>query len=647
MEDFASVQGKFAEEAQKRLRLRPEGVAQYETLAFSESDKLRHLSDDIWADHAALDAQTPPLASGDRPKFLIAGAGIGGLLAAVRLIQAGFSADQIRIIETAGGVGGTWYWNRYPGLHCDMEAYVYLPLLEEMGYMPSHRYAPGVEIRNYLNDVAKRWNIDDKILFRTKLDKLEWDESSRAWKVDLTTGRGPNGAEKSSLSVTAEFVWVTAGLLTKPKIAKLGGVGFEGFKGEFFHPSRWNYNVTGGSPEEAFPVLSKLKDKRVGYIGTGATAIQAVPQLAEYAKELYVFQRTPAAVFSRGQRPTDPEEWKKIAGKPGWYAERVHNILLHLANSAPPGTPNLVDDEWSRQPAFAALVGGQEFPEVVGPEQVPEIIAHFLKIDAPNTARLRKRVAEIVKDKETAEKLTPWYPTWCKRPTYSDMYLESFNKPNVHLVDTDGKGVESVTPHGLVANGEEFPLDIIVVGTGYDAGFMAGGDPLAAAGVKVFGREGKTIPERWESTGYSTLFGCATNGFPNFFWLSPFQAASTGNYSSALDTQASHIAYLVGKAHEKAGGLAKTGVTVEVEVPAQEAWSTKMMMGAARYATLTPCTPSYFNNEGNLFDPNATQEQMMKSARATMHPTGMPGFIEDLKKWREEDKLSGIKVTVA
>ncbi|KAI1097512.1 FAD/NAD(P)-binding domain-containing protein [Jackrogersella minutella] len=644
MEEFKNIQEKYAAEVQKRLR--PDGVKQYEVLSQSKSDHLRHLVDDIWADHAALDALPSPFAPGDCPKFIIIGGGMGGIIGAIRLIQAGFSADQIRIIEWSGGMGGTWYWNRYPGLHCDVEAYLYMPLLEDMGYMPTHKYASGVEIRKYLQSLVKHFDLEDKILFRTKTDKLEWDESARLWKVDITTGRGPGGAEKVSSTVNAEFVWMIPGLLNRPQIPKLGGVGIEGFKGDFFHTSLWNYDVTGGSPEEVFPDLSKLKDKRVGIIGTGATAIQVVPNLVKHAKEVYVFQRTPSAVYSRGQRPTEPEEWKKIAGQAGWYEARQLNFAAHISNMAPPGTPNLVNDEWSKQPAYSALVADDKFA-FVAPEKVPDVIGYFLTKDAENTARLRARIAEIVKDKETAEKLTPWYPAWCKRPTFSDTYLESFNEPHVHLIDTNGKGIESVTPQGLVANGQEIPLDVIIFSTGYESPALSGANPATRAGIKVVGREGKTIEERWAHTGPATLHGYGSNGFPNLFWLVPLQIGVGANQGFTLDTQCQQVAYVAATAHKKAGGMTNSKVTIEVSVPAQEAWSTRIMQGAARFATMTICTPSYINNEGQLGNPNATQEEMMKMARESPYSGGMLAYVEELKKWREGDQLSGLEVTVS
>jgi cation diffusion facilitator CzcD-associated flavoprotein CzcO len=647
--EFAKVQEKYTTEAFKRVK--PEGITQFQTLVESDNDRLRHLVDDIWADHAALDAQTPPLSAGDCPKFLIAGAGIGGIVAAVRLIQQGFSADQIRLVETAGGVGGTWYWNRYPGLHCDVEAYIYLPLVEDMGYMPSHKYASGVEIRNYLKTVVKKYQLEDKILFRTQMNKLEWDDDAVQWKVDLTTGRGPKGKEQVSLSVNAEFVYLTAGLLAKPQIPKLSGVGLEGFKGDLFHTSLWDYDATGGSSEDPLPDLSKLAGKRVGIIGTGATAIQVVPLLANYSKELYVFQRTPSSVFVRGQKPTDPDEWKtSIASQPGWYNNRRKNFVARMARCLPAGTPNLINDEWSHQPAYAALTGDPEFA-VVAPEKVPEIIGHFLALDAPKAASVRQRVKDVVEDPATAEKLTPWYPSWCKRPTFSDTYLQAFNKPNVHLVDTDGKGLDSVAASGVVANGTEYPLDVLVLSTGYESPITDGGDPSVRAGVKVIGRGGRELAEKFATHGVTTLLGVASNGFPNLFWLGVAQSCISANHSHVLDTLAEVSAHMIGEAHARVGDKSKTQhrVTVEIDAAAEEAWTMRILQGAARFATMAVCTPSYINGQmapGSMGQ-GQSQEQLMKSAKRSPWAAGMPAFLDVFDKWRDDGKLDGVTVNSA
>ncbi|KAI0512566.1 hypothetical protein F5B22DRAFT_648670 [Xylaria bambusicola] len=647
--EFGQVQQKYAEEAQKRVK--EEGLAQFQVLKKSDNDRLRHLVDDIWADHAALDAQTPALKTGDSPKFLIAGGGLGGITSAVRLIQQGFTPDQIRLVETAGGVGGTWYWNRYPGLHCDVESYIYLPLLEEMGFMPSHKYAAGAEIRHYFEDVVKKYDLADKILFRAQVDKIEWDDEARQYKVELTARRGPKGDEKSSLSVTAEYVYMTAGLLTTPQIPKVGGVGFEGFQGDIFHTSLWNYDVTGGSSEEPFPELSKLAGKRVGIVGTGATAIQVVPFLAKYVKELYVFQRTPSSVFSRGQKPTDPNEWAtSIANGKGWSQKRIRNFVQAMADGLPEGVPNLVDDEWTHLGSYRALTGDREFG-AIAPEKASEVVGHFLQVDTPTTARVRQRVKDIVKDPETAEKLTPWYPTWCKRPTYSDMYLQAYNEPHVHLVDTDGKGVDSITTSGIVANGTEIPLDIIVLSTGYVTPAIDGGDPSVRAGIKVLGRNGRDLSEKFFTEGVSTLYGVASNGFPNLFWLGPSQGPISANHAAALDTLAKLAAYMVGESHAKVGDKSKTQrrVTTEIDAAAEMNWGYRIMQGAARFATISVCTPSYLTAETGPGDSTKgkSMEELVKLAKRSPWSSGFPAFLDMLDDFYKKGELEGVIASVA
>ncbi|KAI1810960.1 FAD/NAD(P)-binding domain-containing protein [Poronia punctata] len=647
--DFIQVQTKYAQEAQKRVK--PEKLAQFQEIRESKIDRLRHLADDFWADHAALDAQTPPLKEGDCPKFLIAGAGVGGIVAAVRLIQQGFTADQIRLIDNGGGIGGTWYWNRYPGLNCDVESYIYMPLLEEMGYMPSHKYVSGVEIRHYLEDVVKKYQLDDKILFRSYVEQIAWDDEARQWKVEVTTGRGPSGQERASLSVRSEFFYMTAGVLGKPQIPKIGGVGLEGFKGDMFHTSLWNYDVTGGSPEDIYPELSKLKDKVVGIVGTGATAIQVVPYLAKYAKEVYVFQRTPSAVYPRGQRKTDAEEWaKSIATGPGWYDARQLNFSQVMARCLPEGEPNLVDDAWSHLGVYAALTGDPEFAAVT-PADVPRMLQFYLEQELPVSAGVRQRVKDIVKDAETAEKLMAWYPIWCKRGTFSDSYLQAFNEPHVHLVDTDGEGLDSATPNGVVANGKEYGLDTLVLSTGYISPASDGGDPSIRAGIRVYGRDGRTLSQKFNNHGVATLYGVTTNGFPNLFWLGVAQSCVNANHAYVLDILSRISAYMVGAGHAKVGDGSKTqrGVTVEVDVAAEEAWSMRILQGAARFATMTVCTPSYITAEMGPGNPGEgkSQEELIKLARRSPWPAGMPAFMEVFAKWRDEGNLEGMTVKAA
>ncbi|KAH7027322.1 uncharacterized protein B0I36DRAFT_375269 [Microdochium trichocladiopsis] len=637
---FAQIQERYTAETQKRLR--PDGPAQFLNLEESDNDRLRHLADDPWADHEALDAVEPPITQGSHHKFLIIGAGISGLVSAVRLIEAGFTADQIRLVDGAGGIGGTWYWNRYPGIHCDVESYIYMPLLQETGYMPSTKYASGVEIRHYLNDVAKKYKLDDKVLLRATVNSVDWDDSANAWKASITASRGAKGATKSTITAEAEFVVLTSGLLSKPHVPKLAGAGLSQFKGELLHTSRWDYNATGGSSENVFPELDKLNGKRVGIIGTGATAIQVVPILARHAGELFVFQRTPSAVYQRGQRDTTPEEWDKITQPDKWQYARMENNVKSIT-WPDPQEEDLVKDEWSRQKAYAAAVGGPEYSHVA-PEQVPQVIGHFLGLDNENSIRMRARIAAIVEDKETAEKLTPWYPIWCKRPTFSETYLPTFNRPNVHLVDTDGKGVSGATETGLTVGDKEYPLDVLILATGFLAPSTGNADPALRAGVKVTGKGGRTLSNKWETQGPSTLHGCMSSGFPNLFFINPAQAGVAPNQAHAIDVQARHIAWLAAAAHKKAHGIVVGKVAVDVDTQAEEAWAMQCVAGAARFATFTVCTPGYMNNEGTALD-MSDQAALFRTARATPITAGLLKYQEILQGWRSEGALAGLVVT--
>ncbi|ETS85333.1 hypothetical protein PFICI_03358 [Pestalotiopsis fici W106-1] len=639
--DAQFAQQKYAEETAKRTRA--DGMAQYQQLQNSSEDRLRKLADDPWADHDALDKLPRVIKSEDRVKFLIVGAGMGGIVNAVKLIKAGLPADQIRIVESAGGIGGTWYWNRYPGLHCDIESYVYLPLLEDTGYMPRQKYVSGAEIRSYLVSLAKKYGLDDKIMYRAEVNGLQWSDDQRAWRVDMTVGHGQGGQEKSHLWANAEFIFFATGLFPMPQVPKFPGL--SGFQGSMFHTARWDYETTGGSSEEPFPALEKLKGKRVGIIGTGATAIQVVPQVAKYAADLYVFQRTPSQVNTRDQRDTDPEEWRsKIAAKKGWQAYRMDNFATHLAKGAPDDHENLVGDAWTNLKTYCTMIGGDHF-ETITPDKVPEHIGRLLAIDAEQTANVRARVARVVKDQDTAKKLTPWYPTWCKRPTFSDLYLETFNQENVHLIDTDGKGVESVTAGGVLANGQEYSVDVLILSTGYRSPAAGAGDPSARAGITIVGRNGRSFTEKWASVGASTLHGYASNGFPNFFWFGPHQTGGTANFAHNIDLMTTHIAYIVGQAHERVRGTDQDRVVVEVSQEAEEAWSMRMAQSAAAFAGNGVCGPSYLNGEGEALrvqDPVS----MLKKARGSIWPTGIVGFAHELEAWRAEGKLQGIDVSV-
>ncbi|ESK96420.1 flavin-binding monooxygenase-like family protein [Moniliophthora roreri MCA 2997] len=622
--DPLGIQQKYEEERSKRLR--PEGTHQFVELR--DSDKYRHLGEDIWVDHTALNAQKSPLEDGASIKALVLGAGYGGLFFAVRLIQAGFSPNDIRLVDSAGGFGGTWYWNRYPGLMCDVESYCYMPLLEETGYMPKHKYAYGPELLQHANRIAEKWDLKDKALFHSEVKTLDWDESGKSWVVKIEEYRRPN-EEKKGLTVRAQFIFLAFGVLNFPHIPKIPSM--EQFKGHMFHTSRWDYAYTGGSPDDW--TMSNLKEKRVGIIGTGATAVQVVPQLAEWVKELYVLQRTPSSVDVRGQRETDPLVWKnEIAAKKGWQRERQLNLASYSSNT--PNGPNMVNDGWTTSPAYSAIIGGTKYG-VITPDKIPEFVGNMFALDMERAHRIRTRVDEVVKDPTTAEKLKPWYPVWCKRPCFHDDYLPTFNKSNVHLVDTDGKGVERFTENGIVANGKEYPIDVLILSTGYRSLGGGSGSPAYRADLVIHGRNGLDMEEKWAG-GIATLHGVFTRDFPNLFFPGISQAAATTNQIFTLDVLTEHIAFIISETLNK-------GRAAEPTKEAEEQWSVDIMTRTAALAAVAGCTPSYLNSEGEISKlAQAPVEVQMRAARAATWGEGIMSYMEKIGQWRANG-LEGVE----
>jgi cation diffusion facilitator CzcD-associated flavoprotein CzcO len=626
-----AAQQKYAEEAAKRLR--PDGLAQYVELKDAESDRFRALGEDPWADHAALNAQEAPIKDGGKYKFAILGAGYAGLLIAVRLLQAGAAkgSDDIRLIDAAGGFGGTWYWNRYPGLRCDVESYTYMPLLEETGYVPTENYATGSELREHAERITGQYNLHDKALFRTTVHSTTWDDKDQLWTVKVTQNRGP-GEEGVNIQFQAQYVLVASGILTRPQVPKIPGL--ESFSGAMFHTARWDYSVTGGSPTD--PNLEMLKDKRVGIIGTGATAIQAVPQLAKYAKEVYVFQRTPSAVHWRGLKKTDPEVFKtKVAAEKGWQINRRINFQSYMNNAPAPGQENLVGDAWTELPAYCAIMGtpGQIIEPT--PEKIGEHVGRLYGLDMERAERARSLVDEVVKDKDTAAKLKAWYPVWCKRPTFSDDYLDCFNQPNVHLVDTDGKGLSSATTTGLVFQGKEYPLDVLVLSTGYRSPAIGNGSPAVRTGIEIVGRGHRSLDEKWQTEGASTLHGLCSNGFPNLFFVGPSQGGSAANFVMALDIGAEHMAYIISEAERK------NKTILEVSTEAEKAWTMECLQRAAWFSGVAGCTPGYINSEGESMAPGMDPQQMMKLATAAGWGEGVVSYMKILEDWKAAGDLKG------
>lgn len=618
------VQQKYQEEKNKRFR--PDGNFQYVEPA--KDGKLRSFLNDPWVEQDKTASQEA--VDGSFSKFLIVGGGFGGLLFAVRLIESGVSPSDIRFVDSAGGFGGTWYWNRYPGLMCDVESYIYMPLLEEMNYMPKHKYAMGTELRDYANSIAEKYELSDKGVFSRGVKSMTWDNDKKEWQVQTTA----NGTNTPDATLRAQFVIMATGLLVAPKLPGVPGI--ESFNGNIFHTSRWDYKATGGSPKD--PILTNLKDKKVGILGTGATAVQAVPHLAQYAKHLYVFQRTPSSVNTRDNKETDPSEWKHvIANKKGWWWDRNINFSSHLTHTEPIPEVDMVDDWWSKNKAYCALIG---YNKPIKPEEIPAHIGSLYAADFPYGEAVRARTVQIVKDQETAEKLQHWYPSWCKRPCFHDEYLQAYNSPNVQLVHTDGKSIDKITPTGVVVDGKEYPVDILILSTGYESPTKYS-DVAARAGIAVTGRNGLNFTEKFANAGDS-LHGVTTRDFPNLFWSGPGQAGATANNVVVLDTLAGHVAYMVSTAEKQKPGQR---VTIEPTMEAESAWGMRVGSLATAGAAMMGCTPSYLNAEGMIdMIAQLPPEEQFKMAKRGIWGRGMIDFMKVLEEWRNEGSMQGLDV---
>jgi cyclohexanone monooxygenase len=505
------------------------------------------------------------------------------------------------MVENGGDFGGTWYWNRYPGAACDTEAYIYLPLLEETGYIPTEKYAKAPEILAHSRRIAQHYDLYRNVLFQTQVTELRWEEESARWIV--STNRGDR--------FKAQFVCMANGPLNRPKLPGVPGI--DSFKGHSFHTSRWDYEYTGGN---SYGNLTGLRDKRVGIIGTGATSVQCIPHLGASAQHLYVFQRTPSSIDVRANRPTDPE-WAKSL-EPGWQRRRMENFSTLTGGGY--AEEDLVMDGWT-EIIGKLLRGMRNRSEAADPQSIMRTLE---MVDFEKMEQIRARAQAIVDDPDTAESLKPYYRQFCKRPCFHDEYLQTFNRPNVTLVDTDGKGIERITERGIVAGGVEYELDCII----YASGFEVGTPMERRAGYEVFGRGGVALSRKWRE-GVSTMFGMQTNGFPNCFIVGLSQVGVSANIPHVLDVQSRHIAYILKHAHEHQVG--KFDVTAEAEAE----WVQKVIDASVMsLGFLESCTPGYYNNEGQ---PNG----LLIRRNGSFAP-GIMAFASILDGWRAEGKLAGI-----
>ena len=589
--DLDAGRRKYAEERDKRLRA--DGNDQYIEVKGSFA---HYLTDPF----TPLQHRAP---KSDHVTFAFIGGGFAGLLAGARLAEAGIT--DVRIVEKGGDFGGTWYWNRYPGAQCDTASLVYMPLLEETGHRPSEKYAHGPEILEHARRIGKHFGLYRNALFHTEVQDLRWDAGRSCWIVK--TNRDD--------VFTAQFIGLGTGPLHVPKLPGIPGI--ETFKGHSFHTSRWDYAYTGGDRFGA--PMTGLADKRVGIIGTGATAVQCVPHLARTASELYVFQRTPSSVDVRANAPIDPAWFAEIATA-GWQQRWLENFAANQAGGG--ASVDLVQDGWTDL--------GKRIRERI--KHIPKeqrtldsMRAAFEEADFQKMEEIRARVDVAVRDYETGQKLKAWYRQLCKRPCFHDAYLQTFNLPNTHLIDTDGKGVARITETSVVVGNSEYPLDCII----YASGFEVGTPFKRRAGFDLTGRDGIKLSQYW-ANGMRSKHGIHVHGFPNSFFVTPTQGANLiSNVPHNLADSARTISVTVKEA------LARGAKEVEVSKEAEDAWVSLLLTNPGRMAGGAECTPGYYNNEGR--DPGPA------ARLAVGYPAGPTAYFDYIEQWRASGQFDGLE----
>ncbi|MFZ9630083.1 MAG: flavin-containing monooxygenase [Ilumatobacteraceae bacterium] len=591
--DREALRARYRAERDKRLR--PEGNEQY----VEPTGRFAHFLADPYASRV----ERPALH--DHVTVAVIGGGFAGLLAGARLRQAGI--DDLRIIEGGGDVGGVWYWNRYPGAMCDTAAMVYLPLLEETGHRPSQKYVYAPEIHAQAVRIARTFGLYERAVFSTAITSLEWDDAASRWTI--STDRGDR--------MTAQFVVMGTGPLHRPKLPGIEGI--ETFGGHCFHTSRWDYAYTGGDPSGA--PMTGLASRRVGIIGTGATAVQCIPPLGRDAKELFVFQRTPSSIDVRNNHAIDAEWFASL--QPGWQQEWLTNfVTLQTGGFA---EVDLVMDGWTditkriRDRMVQLVTAGGE----PGPATLQRA---YEESDDEKMSEIRSRVDSVVADPATAEGLKPWYRQLCKRPCFHDEYLQTFNRPNVHLVDTDGRGVERIDETGVWVGDRHVELDCIV----FASGFEVGTSYARRSGFETVGRGGETLSDHW-ADGMRTLHGMHVRGFPNLFVMQPNQGANlisniTHNFVEGSVTMASVVRHAL----DVGADVVEPTETAEADWVALLEGTTRGFLGSPE------CTPGYYNNEGR---PIGRRERLNGSG----FPDGAAAFFRYITEWRSSGRFEGLE----
>ena len=562
---------------------------------------------------------------------VIIGGGFGGVLSGARLREQGI--DDFRIIEKGGDFGGTWYWNRYPGASCDIESYIYFPLLEETSFIPKRKYTDAAETLDYFKVLSDKFSLKENALFQTEVNEVKWISDEKLWFIK--TNRQD--------SIKARYVIHANGFLNRPKLPAMKGI--NDYQGHTFHTSRWDYAYTGGNSNGN---LNNLRDKKVAIIGTGATAVQCVPHLAAGAKKLYVFQRTPSSIDERNNSNTDIDWFN--SQKSGWQKERKENFEGFLTGNFT--DKDLVNDGWTE--IFRTILGGlikngpsklvllswvltapfyKNFYKVGLRTYIRNKFMNFVTredinkkveiVDFQKMEKVRARADALVNDPKTAESLKPYYRQLCKRPCFHDEYLQAFNNDNVELIDTDGQGVKELSAEGIIHDGKEYKVDCII----FASGFEVGTDYSRRCGYQVSGIDGITLSEKWKD-GLATFHGIHSKGFPNSFFYGPGQGPMTANFTHSLDEQSAHVAYILKQLDKK------NMKYVEASEEAESDWINTIISKARNMQSFQEaCTPGYYNNEGK---PNTNPAN-------NTYGGGALEYFKLLKDWRKNDKLQGLK----
>jgi cation diffusion facilitator CzcD-associated flavoprotein CzcO len=473
--------------------------------------------------------------SGSTQQFdaVVVGAGFAGLAMLNRLRKEGLS---VRVLEAGDGVGGTWYWNRYPGARCDVESMEYSYQFDEalqQEWEWSERYSPQPEILKYLNHVADRFDLRKDIQFNTRVKSAIFDEAANRWTITTEDGT----------SLSAIYCIMATGCLSAPNTPPFKGT--ESFKGEIYHTGKWPHQGV------------DFTGKRVGVIGTGSSAIQSIPIIAEQARHLTVFQRTPNYSVPAGNRPMDQKLMREIKADYKAFRERENQTQSAFGSRfQTERTPILSLSKADRDALYEKYwqLGGLLFLYASGDlllnKEANETAAEFI----------RGKIRSIVKDPETAELLCPYTVVGCKRLCADTGYYETYNRPNVKLVDVKSAPIEELTPNGLRTKDGEYELDCIVFATGFDA--MTG----SLLRMDIRGRKGLTLHQKW-AEGPRTYLGLTTVGFPNMFIISgPGSPSVLTNMVPSIEQ---HVNWIADTIHDLRGRQLKV---IEPAPEAENAW---------------------------------------------------------------------------